>query len=681
MIDKITDLKNQTKSPEVKLLCETAISAFSANIYNNVSSDAQHEIENITLNNLFEGLSNIEDTDIKLWVSNEKRAYNVKNIGIRESINSLKSESNENAGLKEILEDFKGFLETTPEVLLYENFINALNSFNYFPAIEKSISIITEKVDLYKNDININKIMEAMKSTKSGYLVPLIEDIVDGYLNNKTEETKHFLKEALVKYSYDPYIQDIMNILISDATSLQLEYANATCEIEKIHSPLIYLGENEAVFNIKGSYYIKKGNNINRFPKKDIEKLDEDFVNLCNILNMSNIEINSKGVHVFGDKNDYAQISESKVMINDHEYSDSEFALSAEESKLAGNQNFFYLVETIRANYKEIAEVDFVKRVYLKENDGFAADVFKLRDNVFIATHDPKIAKTTFFRNVNPIQAKNIMLEHLNFDVSKTFKTILPQEEKINNEINETKKEFSNYIALLEGKISAMSSQTVNEVVTQVLTALNEELSEIKSDYKDYLNTIEEYMRAPEGVITEEITVTIDTGKKKYVVPIPSDSGEEGESDADAENAEAGTSVGDEDMDDTAASEITFDPEQSELLGDNPSIEDDQIDLDSDEVEQEAEDAEEEAEELEAEADEFEEEGDSDLDAEDEDEEAQDFEDEFADEDKPKKKKKKKKKKNEALKKTSFINDSAESDIDESSPKKKNKVFLLKKKK
>jgi phosphotransferase system enzyme I (PtsI) len=60
-------------------------------------------------------------------------------------------------------------------------------------------------------------------------------------------------------------------------------------------------------------------------------------------------------------------------------------------------------VQYLKENFDEIAEVEFVKRVYLKENCNYAADVFKLRENICITTYDPANNKVTFYRNINPI--------------------------------------------------------------------------------------------------------------------------------------------------------------------------------------------------------------------------------------------------------------------------------------
>jgi len=105
-------------------------------------------------------------------------------------------------------------------------------------------------------------------------------------------------------------------------------------------------------------------------------------------------------------------------------------------------------------------------------------------------------------------------------------------------------------------------------------------------------------MRSPEEAL-DEAKVTLDIegplnleiDGQKYTVPLPDSTGEEGLG-AD----EFGTEVGAEDMEGEPASAVTFDDMGSELLGDSPSVQADEVNLGADEIEADADAAEAEAE-------------------------------------------------------------------------------------
>jgi hypothetical protein len=599
MIAKINQLKSQIEIAEVKTLCESTLSAISSAIYNGVTTNAKLEIERIALENLFIGLAKFpNDKIVSEWLSNQKRIYSVKNLGVRKAVDTLiEKESKYDDALAIILEDFRSKLDgDIPEVLLYEGFISAMSGYTFLPAVTTELDAVVNRVKQYKNDVDISKIIEVMKGTRSNYLIPLIEDVVDKYLTNKTELTKHILKETLMKFSYDEFIRDIITIVSLDAAQLQLEYANAECDIDDdLFSPIMYLGENEILFNVKGTYYVKKGNNINKLKKDEVNNLNENFKNFCEILNFNGIEVSKRDIKVYVGE-DNAVLTETNTLVNGKPFNKNQLNESTTIAEWSGKTDFFNIVNTLRENFNEIAEIDFAKRVYLKENENYAADIFKLRDNIFITTFDPINNKSTFYRNINPIQAEKIMMEHMRFDVSRTFEDILPNKEKILSEIDSTKQEYSNYISELENRIDKFdNSYRKDETVKSVIEALQEELDEVKNDYKNYLNEVEQYVSVVENL---NITVQDDQSGKSYTVVVPTgamaskgEGGGDVGSEGGKESDEFGTKVGMGSLpsgsggDSGAASAVTFDDDKSELISDEPSDEKDKVDLGADELE------------------------------------------------------------------------------------------------
>ena len=687
MIEKIEQLKNATKNNKVKSLCENAISTITSGIYNNIPKEAKYELEKAVIESLFNNLGQIKDKSVNEWLSTNKRIWSVQNLGIKETANKLIESAGEiDPALKETVSNFKEQAFQTPEVLLYESYLSALQSFSYFPEVTNAIKAVKDRIDNYKSDVDINKVLESMKNSTSAYLVPIIEDLVENYLENKNIQTKSSLKEGLVKFSYDPFVRDLINLVSLDASELQLEHVNESCDIEKIYSPILYLGENEAIFSIKNNYYIKKGNNISVLNEAITQNLDPEFKQLCEALAQDNIVIKNDTITIYEGEHK-AIIAENSLNIDGEEWDSHKFNEAVQVANYTGLGHFLNTVNLIKTNFNEIAEIDFAKRVYLKENEGYAADVFKLRDNVSIATFNPEMGKNTFYRNINPIQAKNVMLEHLKFDVSSLFKSLLPNEKKILAEINETKKEYNKYIQHLQDKINNINSlnEEFHSPVNQdVIKVLEEELYDVQNEFKDYLNSVEEYTKPlNEAQVTLEINgpLQIEVDGQKFTVPIPA----AGQAAPQFQAGEVSSQDQNPGLIGSEESNITFDPQNAEATGNNPSIEDDQIDLEADKVaaDADAEDAEKAGDEVGAE-DADKEAGLDDAGATEEggDEDVEDAEDDFGinldklddegedkGEDKEEKHDKKKKKKHDK-------NESATS----SKPAKKRKVYLKRKK-
>lgn len=594
MIASINKLQSLTKNANVKLIAEKAISDLTSALYSNVTPLAKYEIEYHVYTNLLKSLENYKNEKaVNEWLETEKRLFTVNNLGIRPAVNTLLvTEGKINPLLFNDIEKYSNALnDGISETRLYESFLNTLEPYKYIPSVEKYYSAISENLNEYKSDINIIKTIEEMKDTKSSYLVPLIEDVIHSYLKNRGEQQRAHTKEFLIKFSYDPFVRSIINNIAEDDPKMQLEYTNSLCNIEdNLCSPLLYLGENEMMFNVKGEYYVRKGNNINRVKHKDIKNIDNKFIALCETLNRNNIVIDSKSISVYG-KSDKAVINENEVIINGVSVDQYDLSESYKMTMITGDRGFYENVLTISQNFNEIAKLDFIKRISLKENENFYADVFKVRNNIFITTNNPITNDITFYRNVNPIQAEKIIKEHLQFDISSMFKNVLPNKDKIISEINETKREYVNYINELQEKVNEFSQYNtpLNE---KIIELLKEELGSAKKDYKEYSLKVDKFLDISENL---NITVQDDTSGKSYTVVVPtgamaakktSSNGEDIFNNTQSTDGnEFGTEVGASQIDIAPSSAVTFDSDESELLSDQPSDSDSTVDLGADETE------------------------------------------------------------------------------------------------
>lgn len=608
MLTKFSTLKDTLKNNEAKSLCESAIVTLSSTIYTNITPDAKFEIENTVTKNLFEGLSVYanEDANLKSWLDTEKRLYNIKNIGVRQAINNIIiKEGASHPTLKGVLEGWKSRLHNTPEIMLYEGFVNDMCRFNFIPSVSESVKFITENVSSYGNDISLTKMVEEMKNSNSSYLVPLIEDVINNYISNKNAQTKSFLKETLVKFSYDNYVKGILDIVTNDAVSLKLESANSNNVVSKIYSPIALMENGEVLFNVKGDFYIRKGNNINRVPAKEIKKLDENFVELCNILNNNSIEIFESHINIY--KGKYKSvINESTVTINDKVYDKNAINEAVSAYKVGGSELFdiIDISQKVSESFDEIAELDFVKRVTSRVDEGCYADIFKLRDNVYITTADKANGKKTFYRGVNPIQARTIMMEHMSHDVSSVFENILPQYNKIVKDINNTKSEYVKYIEILESNISQFSNID-NAVAKEVYTELVNELNQVKEEYKDYLIEAEAYLRPADKMceyangVCEGFTITVRDDKTGATQTVAIPDTTQNPNPANQQVVGQQPLSNEIQQQDNTPSAVTYDDEQSQLMAPVSVKGEDNIELpvDVNDVEQEAEEAEEESEE------------------------------------------------------------------------------------
>lgn len=462
-----------------------------------------------------QGMNN--DNIIVLNVGNEvpmKKTINDinTNINLNESINNILSvESKNNTGLIPFLHEYKNAINSgIADEMIYEDFISGASAWNYLNAVDTELSALKDRVGKYKEKIDFKKILKTMEQTSSSYLVPLIEDYVIDYVENKNPNTRTLLKNTLMNFSYDPFVRNMIQIIDLDVSKENtmfmgesIEDINSKVNVEKIYSPIQFIKENECIFNVKGNYYARKGNNIIKLSKNDAASLNESFKEFCNIINDNRVVINSDNntINLYWDK-DKIVINESNVVIDNKSFTISDIDNLAYTSYISGTDKseMYRYVKCLMENFDNIAHIDFVRHIVLKNSLNESADLFRIKNNIFIATHDNKHGHHTFYRNVNPIQTASIINEHLDLNVSKIFEDLMPKPEKIKKEIDESKVEYESLINSLEEKLAKIDSITNedsdDDSVEEVKNVIKEELEKTKKEYKEYCSKADKFLEA-----------------------------------------------------------------------------------------------------------------------------------------------------------------------------------------
>lgn len=402
--------------------------------------------------------------------------------------------------------------EGVSEAVLYESFISGAANWNFLGSVETELSALAKRVDKFKQEIDLSKIVNTMKETSSSYLVPLIEEVVLNYMNNKSVGNRTILKDRLLCFHHDPFIKEMLNVLYYDKSineSLKNNIVNNKITIKKIFSPLYHIKENEIAFNVAGQYYSRKGNTINRIPKANHAQLNEEFRNLCNIVNGNNIVVNEHNntIELFAG-NKTAIINENNITLDGEVISLNDLNEAAKISLFTndGYANFYNTINKINENFDNIAPIDFVTRIELNENRNVSVDLFKLKESIYITTNDD-LGRHTFYRNVNPIQASHIINEHMNLNVSDLFEELQPDQKKIKNEIEETKKSYEDAINEFKNKINELKSCKEGAdnadvaSIDEAIKLLEDELEKTEQDYKEYQKNSDAFLNGEDGEV------------------------------------------------------------------------------------------------------------------------------------------------------------------------------------
>ena len=126
--------------------------------------------------------------------------------------------------------------------------------------------------------------------------------------------------------------------------------------------------------------------------------------------------------------------------------------------------SFFIKCSCLLENFNNIADINFAKHVSLNENSHINFDLFNLGDHIFINAVNEDIDHATFYRDVNPIQCKNIINNHMGINVASLFENLIPSQEKIIMKLNETQNEYQSNIDKLEDEYEKVRDKTREEL-------------------------------------------------------------------------------------------------------------------------------------------------------------------------------------------------------------------------
>ena len=510
---------------------------------------------------------------------------NNQGINLSEHINNIRhSDASSNQRLMEVINLYSNAInQGAYEERLYETFLQNVSKFNYLLPVSKAMKSITEKVDSKREEITLTKILEEMKDDHSSFIyVDLIQEDVARYVKEPNAINRVQLRNALMPYASDPYINEMFNVIYSDnsrrANELtekalnikdQINIIRENASVSNIYTPVQYVKENEAIFNVNGQFYVKKGNNIAVLEDKLVDQLDERFVELCRLVNDPHVEINED--HIILHSNDkYATIFEGYVDIYGHKES-KETLRNLREMCMKYDDydtNFYIMCSCLLENFNNIAKIDWAKHVTLNENNNINADLFKLDQNIFIATHNDAIGQHTFYRNVNPIFCKNKLNEHMGINVSSLFSDLLPSQDKIILKLNETKNQYEDSIEKYEDMIEKLNkalesaSDENKEKLEKAIADAEEKLDDIKAEYKEWQKQADDVTGEDNSDDTDDDETTDDDSTDDDTVTKENPNEPMSDEEVDASKDELSQPLSGEDGDSEATD--NFDDEESD---------------------------------------------------------------------------------------------------------------------
>lgn len=511
--NRIEDLQLKTTSPAVFNACNEALSKINKNKAYVTTNES--ELETGILNELLESIDQLSicDTAANGFVSQKKfedREQGLNDLGVRDTFESLKTnELNRHPAFSYSFEKIKKETAGLPDWKIIESVIAALTPYNWNPIVNERLQILVANAGKYREDIAIHKIVEGLKtSPSSNYLYAGIAPQLEGYLKNRTSADRISLMEKAGKFLFDSHMKSLYNFLGESERSFHIMAKDNTCSINRIYSP-IHLAENAEYFVANNKTFKKSGDSISIVDLVEMQSLPTSFYATAQALQLENVVIANGEIKIYaGDKkiviNEENGVPSVSINGNKVRTADIHRVYLASGVFKMNESESIKAINAIVENWNTIFEIDFAKTILSKANQTKKATVFFVGENIFVSKEDKLMNEDVFYPNCTAVQAKNIVMEYMKFDISSAFSNLLNEEEKLLKQSQDIKEEYIKAIDILASRkqmLEKMGTEiTSNEGVKELINILDEELAILKSEYSNLASAEIQVTQVTEGM-------------------------------------------------------------------------------------------------------------------------------------------------------------------------------------
>jgi len=508
--ERIQKLVEKTNNPLVKEICEKTIKEF-LHINNSLNNIQNYSVlENSISENLRNELLPINEKEIQDFIENEikieklNRGLGVNNLinGIIESVQTF-----DNPIYKYKIKNLYSYLPIN-EWKICDEIVNLSEEFTFIPHVRMLLEAVKNNIEIYRDEIDLLRLNENF-SKSSPIVYKSIKESLFNFIFDKTETNKNLLLENLNKFQFDFNCRELVNKIKAFENKNQIYFDDSSCVFVKNYSPVVYEnGKEFFVINNKG--YVKEELKIREMLDEEAKEFKQDFFIIADLLNSNICRVTNESVNFYlGDKEIKIMEENGDIYVNKDKFSYNHLKSNYKLMRIVtpAHFNIFENILKIYEYKRYICEIDFVTSIINNNLKDRRVDVFMLENKTYVNFYDKINKIDKFVNNANATQIRNSVLEHIGYDISKSFYQFLNEEEKAINILKDKLNSISKNISFIEEKIDYITknSDINNPKIKDLLRILDEDLTDKKDKYFSIKLKLEEKTKLDITKENEEI--------------------------------------------------------------------------------------------------------------------------------------------------------------------------------
>ena len=504
--NRIQDLKNTTKNSDVVDILNIA----------NEACKKSEPLNTLISETLIKDLEKYSDDDsVKSFILREERLIAINKLGIKELVEKIsESELMQNQTIKYFIESFKPLLNHNPEYLLINRFLEKVNNISWHKDVKEGVEQIKDNFNKYSDDINLCTFIGEFSKSSGEYLVKSFINEFDEYFTKRDELSKKRLVEKIKSYLHEPMLKTLNEYLISTMDGLQAA-DNSVADVKNIHSPVL-IKENVEIFFSSGKFIKKSENGLETLKESEVLELSDSFKSLAFFLNSPGVKLEENKVTIYtsNKKVNITKTNEKlELLLNDKPIEFAAFTkfFMNEGIFRQNDNNILNNIVNLYENFDNIYEIDYGKKIKSKVYETQWVDVFKIDEKVYVIKNDGANKKLEFYKDLNALQTRNLVFEHIGYDMSKSFKDLLPEEQKkvdfYNKEIsdiNESVDYLNSKKIEIQNKMNEDAILRSDKRISDVIEAVDEEIQKLKEKQLVLKNALKNYETIEMGFSPDE---------------------------------------------------------------------------------------------------------------------------------------------------------------------------------
>lgn len=476
--NRIQNLKNLTSDIAVRQVCESILELSDHVPDRNLSALIRERLK---------GLDS-QDAYAQRFLVTEKRLARLDDMGISRALERIRMTGvwEHNPQIQYITEWYeKNQIMKTPDFLISEQFVAQMSPFCYDPSINEAIKVVSDIQNVLAEDIAVSKTINILENSRaSKFYSPLVEKLKD-YLENKSTAMRSAVISEMETYAYEPVVRELQNKLKEYESSSNKSKFHITgsgsseCVINPVHS-FVLVERNADYFTVDGNYFKKVNESIQEISKDAMIRINPRFVELNSILNESNVSINNNRV-IYSYGNNTMTISTIDKSVT---YNGKLLKIQEVNNKLleAGifrwnQKDDLNKFNSIYEHIDTLCEIDFAKRISSKNHVGVSATIMRLGGSITLIKNNPFMNENKVYSSMNGTQARNMIMEFLNYDISESLVEFLSKENQAISQIENERRNILNQIEECEINIAK-----IEEAQNDILVSGSDEITAIKRE-------------------------------------------------------------------------------------------------------------------------------------------------------------------------------------------------------